>query len=73
MSCGAETFACLRPDGSGWLIVRNSEVQDGAADHCYMQHRGCSWRSNFDPGWLPPSTLPWSLGTNLDWLKDHTG
>ena len=25
--------------------------------------------SDFDPGFPPPGTAPWSLTTNLDWLR----
>lgn len=82
LSCGSTAFSCLRPDGSGWLIVRNAEMADGWADHCWMQykanstptdHWGCSLNSVFDPSWIPPRTEPWSLDVNLDWLAGHTG
>jgi hypothetical protein len=71
LSCPTTAFECLRPDGSGWLLVRHGEVADGVADHCWFQDGGCSWNSDFDPGWLSGG-FPWSLGPNLDWLKSHT-
>jgi hypothetical protein len=68
---------CLRPDGSGYHIVRNSEVADGVADHCYWERvnkfaptNSCTWtptEATLDPGWISPAR-PWSLPTSLAWL-----
>jgi hypothetical protein len=71
-SCALSANSCLREDGSGWYLVQNSEVLDGVADHCYFHGGGgCSNTPAFDPAWLPPNRLPWSLATNLDWLAHH--
>jgi pimeloyl-ACP methyl ester carboxylesterase len=73
---GCSTPSCLRPDGSGYYVVQNSDVADGVADHCYWQSvatqnpaNSCVWTPTFDPGFPPPSTKPWSLPANLDWLR----
>jgi hypothetical protein len=70
------TSPCLRADGSGYYVVGHSEVSDGVADHCYWQRvnrfaptNSCTWTPTFDPGFPPPSTTPWSLTTNLEWLR----
>jgi poly(3-hydroxybutyrate) depolymerase len=67
---------CDGPGGSGYYIVQNSEVADGSADHCYWQSvntfaptNSCTWTPTFDPGFTAPSTKPWSLTTNLNWLR----
>ena len=66
--CAAGEQSCLRPNGSGWYMVRDSQVQDGDADHCYYNVGGCSNQPTFDVGWAPPASAPWSLNQNLDWL-----
>jgi hypothetical protein len=74
------TSPCLRADGSGYYVVQHAEVADGVADHCYWQRvnrlaptNSCTWTPTFDPGFPPPSTTPWSLTTNLDWLRAKLG
>lgn len=74
------TFSCLAPDGSGYYVVQNSEVADGVADHCYWMRvnmfaptNSCTWNPTFDPGFVPPSTTPWSLITSLNWLRTMLG
>jgi len=74
LSCS--TSPCLRSDGSGYFVVEHSEVADGVADHCYwlsvspeIPSNSCTYTPTFDPGFRPPSTTPWSLITNLDWLQ----
>ena len=75
-NCGS-SFNCLQPDGSGYYVVSNNEVADGNADHCYWQSvntttDSCTWFiSNFDPGFQPPAMTPWSLISNLNWLKSQ--
>jgi hypothetical protein len=66
--CAAGEQSCLRPNGSGWYRVRDSQVQDGKADHCYYTTSGCTNEPILDIGWAPPASAPWSLDTNLDWL-----
>jgi hypothetical protein len=63
------TFNCLRPDGSGYYVVSNSEVSSGMATHCYWYAgNACSTLSpTLDPTFVS-GTTPWSLSTNLSWL-----
>ena len=74
MSCTASP--CLAPDGSGYFVVQDAEVADGVADHCYWESvdladpaQSCTLFPTFDPGFIPPSTKPWSLIANLEWLR----
>jgi poly(3-hydroxybutyrate) depolymerase len=67
---------CLRADGSGYFVVQNSEVADGVADHCWWERvnkwvptNSCTYNITFDPGFIPPSTVPWSVTTSLNWLR----
>jgi hypothetical protein len=70
LTCSSTTFNCLRSDGSGWYIVQNNQVQDGAADHCHMRASGdCLGSQNsLDTGWLNGAD-PWQLTANLSWLN----
>ena len=63
------TNNCLSADGSGWYSVQDNEVFDKRADHCFHFYRfGCfGQEAPFDPGWRPPSTLPWALDPALEW------
>lgn len=69
-SCGTGVTNCLDPQtGWGWYVVRDCEVSDGAADHCYHHgDGGCTGDPSFEPTWRPPSTYDWSAKPNLDWL-----
>ena len=71
LNCGPTAQSCLQPNGSGWYIVFNSQVQDGAADHCYMAVGGCGNINTLDPTFVN-GTAPWSLGPNLDFLQSFT-
>ncbi|MCY1014391.1 alpha/beta hydrolase family protein [Pyxidicoccus sp. MSG2] len=69
LSCPLAT-SCFRSNGSGWYIIKDSQVADLQADHCYMRTGSCvgltldnTWRSG---------TAPWSLSTNLNWLTQFT-
>lgn len=69
-SCASGTYNCLSADGAGWYIVRNSEVSDGSADHCYYYNNGsstCGSFSGMDPGWNTGS-LTWQKIQDLAWL-----
>jgi pimeloyl-ACP methyl ester carboxylesterase len=74
-NCGG-IYDCLQSDGSGYYIVSNAEVADHSADHCYWMAvskiwYGCTLHptiAGLDPGFAPPSTLTWSMITNLNWL-----
>jgi len=74
ITCTAGTYSCLQADGSGWQIVKSSQVADGSADHCYMRNGGnlcTASQSKLDPGWQS-GTDTWELGANLDWLTKYT-
>jgi hypothetical protein len=63
-------FSCLQADGSGWQMVRTSEVADRTANHCYFYQNGnraCTSHNGFDTGWRS-GTSSWSLGASLNWL-----
>lgn len=70
LSCGSTATDCARANSSGWTIVRNTDVVDGAADHCYMRHGGCVG-STLDDRWRHGSSN-WSLDYNLNWLSGFT-
>jgi len=79
--CSSGGHDCFRANGSGWYIVQDSELESGQSGHCYYIAPetdggvvGCTNfpPNGFDPGWAPPSTLPWSLDTNLAWLASFT-
>ncbi|EKU26120.1 hypothetical protein [Xanthomonas graminis] len=64
--------SCFRPNGSGWYIVKDSEVQDMYADHCFIEYGGmagtqCSG-ALIDYGYLYGNAA-WELNPTLDWLK----
>jgi hypothetical protein len=75
--CGANDFSCLQANGSGWYIVQNAEINGGNAEHCYMRMS----RSNVFQCLGSAATVndqwkngaaPWSLNSNLDWLRSFT-
>jgi hypothetical protein len=35
--CGPSDFSCLQANGSGWHIVRETEISGGQAEHCYTR------------------------------------
>ncbi|HJV50344.1 MAG TPA: hypothetical protein VJ652_02730 [Noviherbaspirillum sp.] len=73
MACKSGSYACLNRNGSGWIIVKNTQVADRSADHCYMRKSGdClgSQNSN-DAGWEAGSDN-WELNANLQWLTNFT-
>lgn len=74
LDCGARAYGCLNPNNSGWLIVKNAQVEDTSADHCYMRQLGdCGGsQSTLDTGWKS-GTQDWQLETNLQWLTNFTG
>jgi len=70
-NCGSTALSCLQPNGSGWYIVSDTQVQDGQADHCYMLVGGCTSPTGNDPNWVNGAE-PWSMNPNLDWLASFT-
>jgi pimeloyl-ACP methyl ester carboxylesterase len=67
-SCGPEAMSCLAPNGSGWLVVPNTVPTKGSAHHTWFADD----QGVLDPSFAPPSSEPWSLGPNLDWLRAFT-
>lgn len=68
------SWNCLQGDGSGWQMVRPSELSDGTANHCYYfqnGNRACTSNNGYDPTWRT-GTASWSLGPSLDWLMSRT-
>ncbi len=61
---------CLRPDGSGWIIVRRADCQSSSADHCWFDRPSClDPQVALEPSWVDPtSPKPFALERNADWL-----
>jgi hypothetical protein len=73
LACAAGSTACMNANGSGWIIVRNSQVADGSADHCYMRASGdCFGSQNSLDGNWNNGTANWSKDANLQWLTSFT-
>jgi hypothetical protein len=73
--CASGTQNCIQSDGSGWYVVKGSQVQDGYADHCFMgyggndylfQCGGSSVDSNYKNG-----SAPWGVKATMAWLKGY--
>jgi predicted esterase len=62
-------FECLNANGSGWIMVKNSQVGDLSADHCYQRSGGgcLALQDLLDSGWRN-GTANWGLKANLNWL-----
>jgi hypothetical protein len=73
LNCGSTAYGCLNPNNSGWLIVKNSQVGDLSADHCYMRRSGdcLGSQGSLDAGWQG-GTQNWQLESNLQWLTTFT-
>jgi hypothetical protein len=72
VSCEPGSQSCLQPNGSGWYVVKNNQVLDGLADHCFMGFGGvnsvqCSGLQ-VDANYLNGNE-PWALNPTIDWLK----
>ena len=73
LTCPSGSTSCMNSNGSGWIIVKNSQVQDGSADHCYMRATGDCFGSqnSVDAGWKS-GTANWQMNANLQWLTNFT-
>lgn len=73
LNCGTAAYSCFNSNNSGWLIVKNSQVADRSADHCYMRATGdcLGSQGSLDKGWQG-STVDWQLNANLQWLTRFT-
>lgn len=69
-SCASSAYSCLNANGSGWLMVRNNEVTDKSADHCYQRKSNDCFGSEsiVDPKWQT-GRASWALPANMNWLK----
>ena len=64
---------CLRADGSGWIIVRKSELampDTSTADHCWFDRPSCGASTVvLEPNWVDPaSDKAFALEPNADWV-----
>lgn len=57
----------IGPSGNGWRRVRDDEVTDGEADHCFTTNGGCGGK--IDKKALDASKN-WSYPANVTWLKN---
>lgn len=67
LNCTDQWECFLGSNGSGWRRVRNTEVQDRDADHCFTNNGGCL-ASALDVNTLNASRN-WSYPANVTWLK----
>jgi hypothetical protein len=67
--CPERSYQCWNTSmsGAGWYIVRDSQVIDGVADHCYVLKGGCLLGRAIDDNWLT-DVDDWEMKPNLDWL-----
>lgn len=73
-TCASGSYSCLSSNNSGWIIVKNSQTQDGSADHCYMRYGGTGClasQNSVDSGWKS-GTVNWEMDANLQWLTNFT-
>lgn len=71
--CADGASECLRPDGSGWIIVRKTDLADpesSSADHCWFDKRACLDSTiALEPTWVDRGSMkPYALELNADWL-----
>jgi hypothetical protein len=68
-SCGSSAYQCLNTNGSGWIMIKGSQVGDGGADHCYQRALGgcLSSENTLDSAWRNGADN-WGLKANLSWL-----
>lgn len=65
--------SCFRTNGSGWYVVKDYEVADLNADHCFMGNLGaigvqCSGVLAVDPYYRSGSNQ-WGVIATMNWLK----
>jgi len=61
---------CLRADGSGWILVRESACELNSADHCWFDKASCFANAvTLEPAWIEPeSSAAFALEANADWI-----
>jgi len=76
LDCIEQDHKCLRADGSGWVMVKQTELANSnlpfysqnVADHCWFFSRACNTGDVLEPKWTPDTTYPFSLAATSDWL-----
>lgn len=66
--------SCFLSNGSGWAVVKDADVSDRYADHCFMRQgtsSGQCWGTNTDGNYRTGTGL-WALPATMDWLKSFT-
>lgn len=66
LNCDVQ-WECFRPNGSGWRRVRDDEVTDGDADHCFTTNGGCGGPIDVK---AMDASKNWSYPANVTWLKN---
>lgn len=72
-SCSGTT--CFRDNGSGWAVVKDYQVQDLYADHCFMGYGGgygSQCTGLFVDGNYRSGSGAWALPATMDWVKSFT-
>lgn len=68
-TCGTTVWDCLQLDGSGWYMVKDAQVADGTADHCFFLSGGCNMPDIDSVFWM--GNTEFSLDTNVAWLANR--
>ena len=67
-ACPVSDRQCLRPDGSGWVIVPAVDGLTGG--HCWFMKNGCFGDLSGAAAFLAPNPeVPYTLVSNADWLQ----
>lgn len=70
LNCKDQWECFIGPNGNGWRRVRNDEVEDKDADHCFTTNGGClALIRPLDKNTLNASKN-WSYPANVTWLKN---
>lgn len=67
--CPGQQHQCLRPDGSGWILVQPDELAPRRnPDHCWFYTMSCNQRSSFVEANFIGGRSRISINENADWL-----
>jgi hypothetical protein len=67
--CPGQQHQCLRPDGSGWILVQPGELSPRRnPDHCWFYATACAQRSSFVEANFIEGQSRISINENADWL-----
>ncbi|MGH3697740.1 MAG: hypothetical protein ACRDRX_27805 [Pseudonocardiaceae bacterium] len=67
LNCTDQWECFIGPDGSGWRRVRDNEVTDGDADHCFTTVDGCGGELDVK---AMDASKNWSYPATVIWLKN---